>query len=57
MFFLASELGMTVGRLAHEMTQEELVGWAAYYQTKNEEDSKAMERAKRNSSASTMRTK
>jgi|TARA_Y100000033_G_scaffold49146_1_gene57042 hypothetical protein len=37
---------MTISRLAEELTQEELVGWAAFFQLKNEEEEKAMERAK-----------
>ena len=28
MFFLATELGMTLSQLTERLTQEELVGWA-----------------------------
>ena len=34
MFFLAKELGMTLAQLAKHLTQEELVGWAAFYEMK-----------------------
>lgn len=37
---------MTVAQLSVQLTQEELVGWAAFFQLKNEEEEKAMERAK-----------
>jgi hypothetical protein len=46
-FFLAKELGMTVTALTRELTQEELVGWAAFYELKSEEEEKAMERARK----------
>jgi len=37
---------MTVAQLSRDLTQEELVGWAAYYSIKNEEEEKAMDRAR-----------
>jgi|TARA_R100000278_G_scaffold123172_1_gene111667 hypothetical protein len=37
---------MTVAQLAKQLTQEELVGWAAFYEVKSEEEERAMERAK-----------
>ena len=45
-FFLACELGMTVSRLRTELTDAELAYFAAYYELKNEEERKAMDRAK-----------
>jgi|TARA_B100000035_G_scaffold314389_2_gene330518 hypothetical protein len=46
MFFLAKELGMTLSQLTIHLTQEELVGWAAFYELKTEEEERAMDRAK-----------
>ena len=46
MFFLAKELGMTVAQLTKHLTQEELVGWAAFYELKNEQEEKARDQAK-----------
>ena len=37
---------MTVSRLRTELTDEELLYFAAFYQLKNEEEEKAIERAK-----------
>tara|TARA_R100001509_G_C4879145_1_gene219474 strand:- start:2242 stop:2415 length:174 start_codon:yes stop_codon:yes gene_type:complete len=54
MFFLAKELGMTVRQLASQLTQEELTGWAAFYELKAEEEQKAMDRAKTSKGARTM---
>ena len=44
-FFLACELGMTVSKLRTELTDAELVYFAAFYQIKNEEEQKARDRA------------
>ena len=38
---------MTVSRLRTELTDAELVYFAAFYQVKNEREEKAMDRAKR----------
>jgi hypothetical protein len=46
MFFLAKELGMTVTNLTTSLTNEELVGWAAFYELKSEEEEQAMDRAR-----------
>ena len=54
MFFLAKELGMTVRQLASQLTQEELIGWAAFYELKAEEEEKVMDRAKTGRGARTM---
>ncbi len=43
---MACELGMTVSRLRTELTDAELVHFAAYYEIKREEEEKAMDRAK-----------
>lgn len=54
MFFLAKELGMTVRQLASQLTQEELTGWAAFFELKAEEEEKVMDRAKTGRGARTM---
>lgn len=48
---------MTVSQLTNQLTQEELTTWAAYFEIRNEEEEKAMERAKRQSQTGTMRSK
>lgn len=45
---------MTVRKLASQLTQEELIGWAAFYELKAEEEEKAMDRAKTGRGARTM---
>lgn len=37
-FFLAAELGMTVGRLRAEMTNEEFVQWQSYYKVRGQRE-------------------
>ena len=54
MFFLAKELGMTVAQLTKHLTQEELVGWAAYFDLYNEQQEKAMHNAKTGARARAM---
>ena len=54
MFFLAKELGMTVTQLAKHLTQEELVGWAAYFDLYNEQQEKAIQNAKTGAKARSM---
>ena len=51
MFFLASELGMTITELTNKLTQEELIHWVAYYELKKEYENKAYEDAKNKSQA------
>ena len=46
MFALAKELGMTVSELTKKLTIEELVGWAAFFEVKNEEEEKMRSREK-----------
>ena len=36
---------MTVKELSTKLTREELVGWIAFYEIKNEEEKRAMEKA------------
>lgn len=54
MFFLAKELGMTLAQLAKHLTQEELVGWAAFYEMKGEEEERVMHSARMSKGARTM---
>ena len=51
MFFLASELGMTITELTNKLTQEELIHWVSYYELKKEYENKAYEDAKNKSRA------
>tara|TARA_Y100000401_G_scaffold55216_1_gene43571 strand:+ start:562 stop:705 length:144 start_codon:yes stop_codon:yes gene_type:complete len=44
--FLASELGKTLIELRQNMTEEEFIYWAAYYENKHETEKKMHERAK-----------
>jgi len=43
---VAKELGMTLRRLLDEVTEEELLLWSAYFGYLNEEQDKAMKKAK-----------
>jgi len=43
---LCCELGMTLSRLRTELTDAELVHFAAYYELKGEREQQAMDRAK-----------
>ena len=36
MFFLAKELGMTIKQLTENLTREELIGWAGFFELKHE---------------------
>jgi len=51
MFFLASELGMTLQELTSKLTQEEYINWIAFYELKKEYEDKAYEDARRKSQA------
>ena len=44
-----------MGELCQTLTQEELIGWAAFLEMKNEEEEKAMERARTGRRAQAMR--
>lgn len=46
-FSVAKELGMSLAEVRSSMTPEELLGWSAYFQILNEDQEKAMEKAKR----------
>jgi|TARA_B100001094_G_scaffold326235_1_gene381981 hypothetical protein len=54
MYALAKELGMTVVQLSQTLTQEELIGWAAFFELKNEQEDKAIQQAKVSGKAQTM---
>ena len=45
---------MTVAQLSRDLTQEELVGWAAYFELYNEQQEKAVQNAKTGSRARSM---
>ena len=47
--FLAVELGKTLEELRKNMTEAELIYWAAYYEVKTDEEKKAYQRQKHNS--------
>ena len=53
-YFLAKELGMTVSALAQQLTLEEMLGWAAFYEIKAEEEEKVMDRARSSRGARAM---
>ena len=37
---------MTVAQLSRDLTREELIGWAAFYELRNEQEEKARDQAK-----------
>ena len=45
---------MTVATLAEQLTIEEMLGWAAFYEIKAEEEEKVMDRARTGGKAKTM---
>tara|TARA_B100001094_G_scaffold113727_1_gene109731 strand:+ start:1534 stop:1680 length:147 start_codon:yes stop_codon:yes gene_type:complete len=45
---------MTVAQLSQTLTQEELIGWAAFFELKNEQEEQAVQRAKTAGGAQTM---
>ncbi len=47
MFFLAKELGMTIKQLTENLTREELIGWAGFFELKNEEEEKYREQVQK----------
>tara|TARA_R100000329_G_scaffold62779_1_gene55932 strand:+ start:564 stop:728 length:165 start_codon:yes stop_codon:yes gene_type:complete len=51
MFFLATELGMTVQELTSKLTKEEYINWIAYFELKREYEDKAIQDAKNKSQA------
>ena len=46
-FGVAKELGMTLSEVRATMTPQELIGWSAYFKVLNDDQEKAMEKAKR----------
>lgn len=46
-FGVAKELGMSLAAVRTQMTEEELLGWSAYFQVLNEDQEKELEKAKR----------
>ena len=46
-FGVAKELGISLSEVRATMTQEELIGWSAYFQILNEDQQKEIEKAKR----------
>mgnify|MGYP003116449352 CR=1 FL=1 len=48
-YSLANELKITVVDLCSKLTVEEMVGWAAFYKIRNEEQEKAQDRTQRRS--------
>ncbi len=47
-FFLATELGKTLIELRKNITQEELIYWAGYYEVKNDREKQEINRQKAN---------
>ena len=47
MFFLAKELGMTIKQLTENLTREELIGWAGFFNLKHEEEEKYKEQVQK----------
>lgn len=47
MFFLAKELGMTIKQLTKNLTREELIGWAGFFELKHEEEEKYKEQVQK----------
>ena len=47
MFFLAKELGMTIRQLTENLTREELIGWAGFFELKHEEEEKYKEQVQK----------
>jgi len=46
-FGVAKELGMSLAEVRATMTPQELIGWSAYFKVLNDDQEKAMEKAKR----------
>ena len=46
-FFLATELGKTVSQLRQELTDDEFIHFAAYYEVKGKREQQAIDEAKR----------
>ena len=48
---------MTVAQLSRDLTMEELVGWAAFFELRNEEEEKAHDRARAQSRVKSMQAR
>lgn len=48
---------MTVAKLSTQLTQEELIGWAAFYELKGEEEERVMDRARTSRGARSTRAR
>jgi|TARA_R100001510_G_scaffold18456_1_gene15943 hypothetical protein len=48
-YSLANELKKSVSELCKTLTVEEMIGWAAFYELRNEEEKKEMDKIKKQS--------
>ena len=48
-YSLANELKKSVGELCQTLTLEEMIGWAAFYDIRNEEQKKEQDKTQRRS--------
>ena len=48
-YSLANELKKSVSELCEILTVEEMIGWAAFYELRNEEEKKEMDKIKKQS--------
>ena len=48
-YSLANELKKSVSELCEKLTIEEMVGWAAFYELKNEQEKKEMDKVQNRS--------
>jgi hypothetical protein len=46
-FYIAKELGMSLSQVRTTMTQEEILGWNAFFHIQSEQEKEAYEKAKR----------
>tara|TARA_Y100001973_G_C5161158_1_gene313597 strand:+ start:284 stop:457 length:174 start_codon:yes stop_codon:yes gene_type:complete len=49
LYSLANELKKSLSELCQTLTIEEMVGWAAFYELKNEQEKKEMEKIQKRS--------
>ena len=49
LYSLANELKKSLSELCQTLTIEEMVGWAAFYELKNEEEKKEMDKIQKRS--------
>ena len=48
-YSLANELKKSVGELCQTLTVEEMIGWAAFFELKNEQEKKEMDKVQNKS--------